>query len=172
MNDEAVKLLRELRLDLASVQDSPRAEVMIAKIDALLAQSKAAPDEQKTEVDFGPCSYPIGMTTCGYPRSAQMHIGSLGKTPPAGKHEYQPEPQPEPKAAPQGQPTQLTSGSIAKTTPAIPASAAPDSGEGMVEVPVTELKLLRDQVYELRNKLREMHDLLSAAPSAGREEGR
>jgi len=37
------------------------------------------------------------------------------------------------KAAPQEQLTQLTSGSIAKTTPAIPASAAPASGEGAVE---------------------------------------
>jgi len=42
-------------------------------------------------------------------------------------------------------------------------SALAQPVQGMVMVPAAELKLLRDQVYELRNKLKDLSELLSAA---------
>jgi len=71
------------------------------------------------------------------------------------------------KAAPQEQLTQLTSGSIAKTTPAIPASAAPASGEGvMTKKQIEELRWLANSNFELTRRVGGLVYTVKLAPLA------
>lgn len=59
--------------------------------DQLVAALAVPPPQLEEPVtqDFGPCVYPVGLTTCGYPRDACMHIGSAKPPPIVGQHAYQ-----------------------------------------------------------------------------------